>query len=158
MLTVNMAGELKKDLDNIQTTVDAFVMACLYKVDHAKNVKEVKEVVKSNLRKTMNRIEFGEKKSKNDSTRDPKDWQKQYEMQKAKAMERLTAVKNGTATDTNVSGLSGLIPSKNPMNSNWKKEGGNQVLKRTLLLINGFLAIKFFFCSFLSIRISKIKM
>ena len=69
------------------------------------------------------------KKSKNDSTRDPKDWQKQYEMQKAKAMERLTAVKNGTVTDTNVSGLSGLIPSKKPMNSNWKKEGGNQVLE-----------------------------
>ena len=55
-------------------------------------------------------------------------------MQKAKAMERLTAVKNGTATDTNVSGLSGLIPSKTPMNSKWKKEGGNQVLKITFLM------------------------
>lgn len=46
-------------------------------------------------------------------------------MQKAKALERLTAVKNGTATDTNVSGLSGLIPSKTPKNSNWGSYDSN---------------------------------
>ena len=61
------------------------------------------------------------KKVKTDSARDPKDWQKQYEEQKAKALERLTASKNGTATDTNVSGLSGLIPSKTKMNTSWNK-------------------------------------
>ena len=49
----NMAEELKKDLDNIETTVEAFVMACLYNVENAKNLKEVKEVVKCGLHKTM---------------------------------------------------------------------------------------------------------
>ena len=49
----NMAEELKKHLDNIETTVEAFVMACLYNVENAKNLKEVKEVVKCGLHKTM---------------------------------------------------------------------------------------------------------
>ena len=44
------------------------------------------------------------------------DWMKAYEAQKAKALERLTASKSGNSTDTNVSGLSGLIPSKTKIN------------------------------------------
>ena len=37
------------------------------------------------------------------------DWLKAYEEQKAKALERLTAAKEGRMVDTNVSGLSGTI-------------------------------------------------
>ena len=59
-----MAEELKKHLDNIETTVEAFVMACLYNVENAKNLKEVKEVVKCGLHKTMNRIQFDVKNLK----------------------------------------------------------------------------------------------
>ena len=43
------------------------------------------------------------------------DWMKAYEAQKAKALERLSAAKSGSLKETNVSGLSGLIPSKTPV-------------------------------------------